>query len=194
MLSESMLFAEEEKLLSNIPIYENDDYDTWDYHYELSRHPDSKIDKVRKLVWADKVQKNSTWNISEDELPQWRKMVMETERCPCYESLLFFANGKNQLPHGKFKYKDYFIPSIDHIVPKWLFKKYNPNGPLDGDPDCIDNYKIVSVKYNRLLNNGFYNADDTAKFFFTTMEHKNLIKDNQIKEKIERMKNIWFES
>jgi len=118
-------------------------------------------------------------------------MAQQATHCPHFKTQLWYGRGKNQLPHGRFKFKDYFLPSIDHIKPKSHFKKYN--GWLDGEPDCLDNYKICSVRYNRMMNNGFTSIDQTVGFMFDTIEFKNLETNDREREKIKKMKEIWFE-
>lgn len=155
------IIAEGVRLLSDRQFHDYDDADTWFGFYQKFRQIDhSKNNALLKVIWATRVSRRKPeYNISESEIIELAKKCGDF--CTVNETPLDYGVGLNSIINpnnpGQ-RHHWYYMPSIDHIIAKTKFKKYG--GYLDGDPDCLANYKIVSFDANKIKNDKFSTEEE----------------------------------
>ena len=160
------IIAEGVRLLSNRQFHRYDDADTWVGLYQKFKQIDhSKNNALLKVIWATRVSRRKPeYNISEDEIIPLAKLCEDF--CPVNETPLDYGVGLNSIINpnnpGQ-RHHWYYMPSIDHIIAKTKFKKYG--GHLDGNPDCITNYKIVSFDANKIKNDKFSSKEELDRWY-----------------------------
>lgn len=166
LLHHDTIIAEGVKLLSNRQFYQHDDTDTWFGLFDKFGQIDSaKNNALLKVIWATRISRRKPqYNISEDQILELAKMCLDF--CPVNETPLDYGVGFNRVVNPNNPGCDHhnlYVPSIDHIIPKSKFKKYG--GKLDGDPDCITNYKIVSFDANKIKNDKFSTEEELDRWY-----------------------------
>lgn len=165
MLNKEQLVAEGIKILSNRRFYQYNDTRTWQGYFDKFQVlPAEKNNQLLKVIWATYISRSKpNYQIKEDQIVQLARMCPDT--CPVEGTPLDYGIAYNSMINpnnpGQ-RHHTFFQPSIDHRIPKSHFKKYS--GTLDGDPDDISNYVIVSNEANRIKNSRFTTEEDLLNY------------------------------
>lgn len=160
------IIKEGNQLLLDRQFHRYDDYDTWYEFFEKFRQlPKEKNNQMLKLIFARRiVRTRHEYCLTEGETVSLAKICGDI--CPVWKTPLDYGSGQNKLinsqnpetPHHSF-----YQPSIDHRIPKSYCKKYG--GPLDYDPDQLENYVIISEAANTAKNRYFHSEEELDAFY-----------------------------
>ena len=164
--SHDWMVAEGVKLLSNRQFYQHDDTETWFGHWDKFGQIDpSKNNALLKVIWCTRIaRRKPQYNVREYEILDLAKKCEDF--CPVNETPLDYGVNFNRVVNPNnpgCEHHTLYVPSIDHIIAKSKFKKYG--GYLDGDPDCIENYKIVSFDANKIKNDKFSTEEELDRWY-----------------------------
>lgn len=167
MLNLKNIIQEGEQLLLNRTYHQFDDYDTWLGLFDVfTNSPPEKNNQILKLCYAKRIvfQRKDTYQLEPKDTIPLAKLC--PDRCPVWNTPLDYGCYKNKVinaqnpetPHHSF-----YQPSVDHKIPKAFCKKYG--GPIDYNPDQLENYVIISEAANTAKNKYFHTVDHLEQFY-----------------------------